>query len=414
MKFLTIINRNHFLISTLVLLAVSIAGYFILQIIILDDTKENILEKEYFIKKQIAETGEIPNIYPFVDVKKINRKTIEKPLFKEIFIKDEFEDEFEPFLEYSNQIKINDSYYSIKIRQSSFESSDLVIIIALSLFVLLLSAFGVSFFITKKLNKTIWSDFEYNLHQIENFNFNEDKNLNLLKSNIEEFDRLNKVINNLTKKLKTDYLSLKELTENASHEIQTPLSIVLLNLEELLQQDLNEDAFKQVVSAINAIKRLSKLNQSLILLTKIENRQYKTNKILCINDAIKQKVQEFTPLFETKKLKVKLNIAQDFTVNMNKQLAEILINNLLSNAVNHNIQDGNIQISIQGKELKICNTGQVNSLTGKIIFNRFVKDNSDSYGLGLAIVKKICETCQLEIEYSKNNKIHCFTIFPKL
>lgn len=412
MKFLTKINRNYFLLLTLILIGVSIPGYFVIQVIILKDAKENILEKEYLIEKHLLKTGDVPNIYPTIEVKIIDRKTIEKPLFKEVLIENEHEEELEPFLEYSNQVKIGDQYYSIKLRQSSFERADLAIILALFLFILLLSAFGISFFITKKMNKSIWAEFEHNLREIENFSFSENKKLNLVNSDIEEFDRLDRVVNNLTEKLRSDYLSLKEFTENASHEIQTPLSIVLLNLEEVLQQEMTADTFKKVVSSINAIKRLSTLNQSLILLTKIENRQFKADKILIINDIVRRKIQEFETFFETKKLKIELHLEQDFKLKINEQLAELLIGNLLSNAVNHNIPGGSIRIFIQEKELKICNTGETNSLTDKTIFNRFAKGNSKSYGLGLAIVKNICETYNLEIHYS-TNELHCFTITPK-
>jgi len=412
MKFLTKINRNYFILLTLILLLSSFGGYFIVQAIIVNETKESLLKKEVLIINQIRETGEIPTIYPIVEVKKIHRKTIEKPLFKKIHIKDELEDELEPFLEYSNKVKINDSYYLIKLRQSTFENKDLIIVLALTLFVLLSSAFGISFFISKKMNKTIWSDFEHNLQEIENFNLKENKNIYLLKSDIEEFNRLNKVIKNLTKKLKTDYLSLKEFTENASHEIQTPLSIVLLNLEEVLQQDLTKEIFKKIVSSINAIKRLSTLNQSLILLTKIENRQFIADKTISFNDLVKRKLQEFASLVETKKLNVEFHIEQDFVLKMNDQLAELLVNNLLSNAINHNIKGGKIQISIKKKTIKICNTGKTNSLTDETIFNRFASGNLKSYGLGLAIVKNICETHDLEIHYLKN-EFHCFTINPK-
>ena len=146
--------------------------------------------------------------------------------------------------------------------------------------ILLLSSFGILFLINKKINTTVWTDFEHNLHEIESFNFSENNNLRLTVTGIEEFDRLNKVINNLTTKLKTDFQSLKEFSENASHEIQTPLSIVLLNLEEMLQQDLSEDIFRKVITSINALKRLSTLNQSLILLTKIENRQFSADQTI--------------------------------------------------------------------------------------------------------------------------------------
>ncbi|MFH2143182.1 MAG: HAMP domain-containing sensor histidine kinase, partial [Bacteroidota bacterium] len=388
------------------------SGYFILRLIILNETKETLLEKEYLIINQITETGNIPNIYPVIEINKTDSPGTEKPCFNEIYIMNKQENEMEAYLEYSNHVRINGFDYSVRLRQSYFESEDFVIVLALSLFILLLSAFGMSFFISKRINKTVWAGFEHNLQEIENFSLHENTKLLLLNSDIEEFDRLNTVLNKLTEKLKADYFSLKEFTENASHEIQTPLSIVLLNLEEVLQQELNAETFQKVVSAINAIKRLSTLNQGLVLLTKIENRQFIADKTLILNDIIREKLLEFSGLFETKNLNVELQADNNFILKMNEQLAELLINNLLSNAVYHNVTDGFIRISITEKEFSICNTGDTNTLTDKTIFNRFSKGNSRSNGLGLAIVKNICDTHDLEIHY-ENNELHCFTINPK-
>jgi len=412
MKFLTKINRNYVLLLIIILFGVSITGYFVLRTIVQSENKEILLEKEYLIKKHISKKGEIPNLYPVIEVNQIDKITQKKPVMKEVIIKDEFEGESEPFIEYSNQIAVNGSYFDIKLRQSGFDSKSLIIILAISLFILLFVAMEFIYFINKRMNKTIWADFEKNLREIENYSLSEDKILNLVNTDIEEFDRLNMVLNNLTDKLKSDYMSLKEFSENASHEIQTPLSIVLLNLEEVLQQDITAETFQKVVSSINAIKRLSTLNQSLILLTKIGNRQFKATKSLVINDIMKDKLLEFSTLFETKCLKVDSKMEADFVVKMNEQLAELLINNLLSNAVNHNVVGGIIQIHINKKELKICNTGEPNILTDENIFNRFEKGNSKSNGLGLAIVKNICTTHKLEIHYTKKD-IHCFTINPK-
>jgi signal transduction histidine kinase len=412
MKFLTKINRNYVLLLIIILFGVSITGYFVLRTIVQNENKEILLEKEYLIKKHILKKGEIPNLYPVIEVNQIDKITQKKPVMKEVIIKDEFEGESEPFIEYSNQVVINGSYFDIKLRQSGFDSKSLIIILAISLFILFFIAMEFIYFINKRMNKTIWADFEKNLREIENYSLSEDKILNLVNTDIEEFDRLNMVLNNLTDKLKSDYMSLKEFSENASHEIQTPLSIVLLNLEEVLQQDITAETFQKVVSSINAIKRLSTLNQSLILLTKIGNRQFKATKTLVINDIMKDKLLEFSTLFETKCLKVESKMEADFVVKMNEQLAELLINNLLSNAVNHNVVGGNIQIHINKKELKICNTGETNILTDENIFNRFEKGNSKSNGLGLAIVKNICTTHNLDIHYTKND-VHCFTINPK-
>jgi len=108
-------------------------------------------------------------------------------------------------------------------------------------------------------------------------------------------------------------------------------------------------------------------------------------------------------------LLTKFQIEQDFQIKLNEQLAELLISNLLSNAINHNIKGGRISILMHSASLRICNTGEDNSLTNETIFNRFVTGNPKSYGLGLAIVRKICETNNLEINYYKD-ELHCFVL----
>jgi signal transduction histidine kinase len=262
------------------------------------------------------------------------------------------------------------------------------------------------------MNKTIWTGFEHNLHCIESFSLTGNKNISLLKSDIEEFDRLNRVLEKLTEKLKNDYISLKEFTENSAHEIQTPITIALLNLDEVLQSNLDPDSFKKVAATVSAIKRLSSLNQSLTLLTKIENRQFIPEDLININDLLSGCLLEFAPLFETKNIKVDLKAEDNFTLKINKQLAGIMITNLLSNTVNHNINNGLIKICIRKNSLTICNTGELSEFTDINIFERFVKGKSKSFGLGLAIVKKICDTHDLEIHYTKND-LHCFIINTK-
>jgi signal transduction histidine kinase len=412
MKFLTKINRNYLILFSAMLLVISFSTYFVLQTIIRENMKENLIIKGAFIKKQIAETNHIPELKPFIEIIRLDVKMIMNKQFKEVILFNAREDEEEVYVEYSDVLQVNNAYYLIKIREASVESEDLAISIAVVVFSLLFIAFAVSYFITKRLNKSIWHKFEYNLREIENFNFRENKSIQLRSSNIDEFDRLNLVVNNLTDKLKKDFLSLKEFTENASHEIQSPLTIASLNLEETLQQELSEEAFKKVVTAINAIQRLTILNQNLLLLTKIENNQFAANDFIVLNELIEAKIQEFDPLTREKNIKIEFIFQSGFRVKMNQHLAGILINNLLSNAVNHNVNNGFIRITADQNKITICNTGTTNELTGETIFNRFVKGNPKSYGLGLAIVKQICDTHQLDIHYSKN-EFHCFTISQK-
>jgi len=409
MKFLTKINRQYLWTLSIILILISGIGYFVLKDILTNEIKEDIIEKELAIINEIKTQNNTPNIYPIIETKKISKSKIEPKTYKEIFIPDESEDEYEPYLEYTNSIKINNQYYLIKLRHSSLETDDLIMAIALPLLLLLVLTFLISFFITKKLNKTVWKDFARNLSEIEKYSFKNLNNLELKQTNIEEFKRLNETVTRLTQKLKNDYQALKTFTENASHEIQTPISIVLLNLEELLQQDLPEQTFKMVLTTINAVKRLSSLNKSLLLLTKIENNQYSAGIDLNLNELIDEKMKEFLPLLKSKNISLNFQTNEIFTVKLNTKLADILLNNLISNAIKHNINNGKIKIETYNNRLIICNTGQQHSLTNENIFNRFTKENSPSYGLGLAIVKQICSLHNMSIHYEKN-ELHCFTI----
>jgi len=300
----------------------------------------------------------------------------------------------------------------VKIRQSTFENEDLILILALTLFILLSSAFIISFSSTRRMNRAVWSGFERNLHEIESYSFRLSRDISLERSDIEEFERLNIVMTDFISGLKSDYLMLKEFTENASHEIQTPLSIALMNLEEILQHDINEDVFKKVMTVINSLKRLTTLNQSLILLAKIENMQFERGSEVSLNEIIFRKKEDMSAFIDAKNLDVEIKTEGNFLIGMNASLSDILIGNLFANAVNHNVTGGIIRIFIKPGFLQIRNTGENHSLTNKNIFNRFVSGNPKSPGLGLAIVRQICETHNLDVRYAKE-ELHCFTVRTK-
>jgi signal transduction histidine kinase len=409
MKFLTKINRNYLIAFAIVFLVMSVAGYFILRIIITQGARERLLSKKYLVEQQIKNTGKIPNLHPVFDIQKTEKEPGLSPSFKKVTIWNEMEKEDEIFLEYSSKINIGDSWYMVKIRQSTFEDEDLILILALTLFILLSSAFIISFSSTRRMNRAVWSGFERNLHEIESYSLRLNRDISLERSGIEEFERLNIVITDLTSRLKSDYLMLKEFTENASHEIQTPLSVALMNLEEILQHDIKEDVFKKVVNVINSLKRLTTLNQSLILLAKIENMQFEKDSEVSLNEIILRKKEDLSAFIDAKNLDVDIKSDGDFLIRMNAWLSDILIGNLFTNAVNHNIPGGMIRIFIRPCFLQICNTGENHALTNENIFNRFVSGNPKSPGLGLAIVRQICETHNLKVQYAKE-ELHCFSI----
>jgi signal transduction histidine kinase len=410
MKFLSLINRNYLIAISILLVITSLGAFYILQHTLTENAKEDLLESEQAIINEIKTRNNLPDLYPTIKTDSVANDEIIEKSFEEVMIKDRFDEgEEEPFLEYRNILSINGKLYKIIIRKSLFEYKELLLAIAIPLFSLLVLAFLFLFLINRRLNKTVWKDFEFNLGVLKKFSFQDAEDIKLKKTNIQEFDELNKSITELTNKLLSDYQALKDFTENASHEIQTPVSIISVNLEEMLQHNIPEQTFQLIVNTQQTLKRLSDLNKHLLLLTKIENRQFSSDEEIDISSYIESKIVEFTPLIKSKNLKVDVRTNGVFQVKMSSELVDILLNNLLSNAVKYNSINGNIYIEISKSELKICNSGASNKLINETIFNRFTKENSQSYGLGLAIVKKICVTHNIEINYLKKN-IHCFVL----
>jgi len=391
-------------------LIISIVSYFVLQKNIEDEAKENLTERISVIDKKIQESDILPDIYPIVQAKKVMRtETIAKP-FATVFISHENNEEYQKYIEYRTISKINGNYYLITVRQSVVENKELLMTIVISLLSILLLTFTLAYFLSKKMTELLWSDFESNLIQIENFNFHQQHRLILKDTGVEEFDRLNKVVMKLTDKLKKDYHNLKEFSENASHELQTPLAVISTNLEEVLQEDLPKNTSEKVYSTYQTIKKLSKINQGLLLLTKIDNKQFTKSKDISFADMLNKKIEELMPLAESKQITIKTNITNDLKVNANRQLIEILLSNLLSNAIIHNITNGYIKITLQNENLTICNSGKLTGLDNKTIFRRFTKRDSESSGLGLAIAKQICKTSKLDIDYKFIQNEHCIII----
>jgi len=213
----------------------------------------------------------------------------------------------------------------------------------------------------------------------------------------------------MSKKLQQDYRSLKEFNENASHEIQTPLAIIKSKLELLIQNEaLKEDEMKIINSVYEATNRMSRLNQGLLLISKIDNNQFPVAEKINLQQLIEKNLEHFEELIALKKLNVTVAMSETIEPEMNRTLAEILMSNLLSNAIRHNVEEGDITVRLEAGQLIISNTGHALTSSPDELFERFRKSdrNSESAGLGLAIVKRILNIYHFPIDYTVNGQIH--------
>ena len=304
----------------------------------------------------------------------------------------------------------NNSNYKIEILQSQAQTDLLIWRIVILNVALAMSFFLIIFFLNHLSVKRGLRIFYKTVSKLENYNIGKPELISFENSEIDELNKLTDVFKKMTLKISNDYKEQKEYTENVSHEIQTPLAIISAKADELLQsENLKKTELEQLEIIMNTTTRLAKINQALILLTKIDNRFYTNEESIPLLKLINEKLNFFKDLLSEKKVKVKLEINSSYTLLMNSYLADTLFLNLIKNAIMHNIVNGEIIIKLDSSTLSIINSGQKLNITGDI-FKRFIRsENKDSLGIGLSIVKKICGYYSIPISYNFN-KDHEFTL----
>jgi signal transduction histidine kinase len=270
------------------------------------------------------------------------------------------------------------------------------------------------YFVNTHVIRKAWLPFYENLQIVKNFSVEENQPITLEKSGIDEFEELNDSLTRLTDKIISDFNNLKEFTENASHEMQTPLAIMQSKSEMLLQsENLDPEHIQHIRAIYTSVQRLSKLNKTLLLLSKIENNQFTEKESIDVNKSIEKQLEIFEDFIENKELELVMNTAMDVTIEANPLLFDMVISNLISNAIKHNVKGGSITVSTTKLFVSVSNSGAPTSLDSSSLFERFKKESSssNSFGLGLAIVKKVCDNYNWKITHSFAEDQHNISIY---
>lgn len=415
MKLFTKFSRIHVLANISIFLAAAAAFYFTLNYVLIQQIDEDLKIEEREITAYVEKYDRLPEnisvkdqIISYAPIGEFNFKR----RYTYIIISDPEERNREKFRQLQFIIKANQQWFKATVSKSLEDTDDLIHSILLITFITILLILIVSFFINRVVLKRIWKPFYQSLDAVKKFKISKENPLQFPTEQIEEFRFMNQTLERITQQAQLDYLSLKTFSENASHEIQTPIAIIRSKLDLLIQdENLTENQSKTLQSAYNAIQKLTRLNQSLLLLAKIENNQYEEVQNIDLKNKLEEKITDFQELWQSQQITVTLFL-KTFLVNMNKDLADILLNNLLSNATKHNYSGGNITIELNDNHLKISNTSHEPALDDKKIFQRFYKptQNNDHNGLGLSIIKQICDTSGFKITYTFESDMHNFLI----
>ena len=346
---------------------------------------------------------------------KINALKTPALIFSDTLIFDKKENELAENRLLSSVFKVGNANYSIKIWRSTLEYNELFRGIFTSFVVLLILLFVTYLIINFWISKTVWKPFYQTVSNLNKFRASDNVIPHFTNTSVTEFDELNLSLDIMMRKMIVDFNSQKKFTENASHEIQTPLAVIKSKIDLLIQsENLKENDVKLIIAIDDACSKIIRLNKSFLLLTKIENRQFNVTENVSFENTVDNSLVFFEEHIQANKIEVIKNIESDFCVLMNADLGLVLINNLLQNAIRHNINNGNIEIFIAKNKITISNLGIDNPIDSQL-FERFHKNSTsqESLGLGLSIVKEIAEVSGLIFNYKFSAGKHDFILTKK-
>jgi two-component system, OmpR family, sensor histidine kinase QseC len=310
-------------------------------------------------------------------------------------------------------VTVAGNHYQVLVSKSQMETEDLlqlVIGIGAGMMALILVA-GYS--INRLVIKRLWKPFYTTLQEVEQYQLARQQPMQLPTSNISEFDLLNQQLLNMTERAQLDYQVMKEFSANAAHEMQTPLAVIQTHTEALMQDERLLHEHNTAIHTIEqSVKRLTRLNQALLLLARIENRQFIVNEAIPLDVLLKEKVEELSELIGAQQLSFNVQTTP-VSISFNRHLTEAIINNLLNNAIRYNMPGGSIDIELTATQFTIANSSTIPALEAEKISQRFYrhpKSQVDGNGLGLSIVKQVCNWAGYQLHYQYKNNQHVFVI----
>lgn len=392
-----------------------ICYYFLVSYVLVHELDEALEDYRGRIENYLEKHGELPPVAP-MDETRVSYKKVNDPVKSDslvtVIISDRREKRSHNYRQLSYIQTVDNQHYRITLAKPIEGVRLLTRTVVGITIAMLLIVIVTTIFLNQVILRQLWQPFYLSLTAMKSFKLGKKQIPDFPVTDIEEFSYMNKLLGDTITTAESDYQILKEFTENASHEIQTPLAIIRSKLDLVIQEEgLSEKQTQALASIYSGIKRLNKLNQSLLLLAKIENNQYAETQLVNLLESAQEKIYQFQEFWLNNEIAYHTNLHPS-TIRANPELIDILLNNLIGNAGRHNKEGGTISIKLTANELHIENTGPPRQLDADRLFRRFYKEEQHSQrnGLGLSIVKQICDQLRINIHYTFSNGLHRFTL----
>lgn len=427
---------NAFSKIVIILIAIFILPFSVRKISIQEMDKQliNKLDKLYLI---IEDTG----IEEFVDIDDNSLGYGSYNILKEEYVSIELSSDtvLKEFIE-STKRRIDDEIIDYRIISATFKYADYYYLIEIGkstntitlfeknlrnyTFVFLIFLLSLSIIFDLSITQILLRPFDYIIQKLKRSNHPNNFDYTITKTSTTDFRYLEESIHHLMKGIEEAFNEEREYIGNISHEILTPISIIKSKLENFSDNTnlSHEDAIKIYETKVT-LGRLTKLVHSLLLLSRIENKEYLLDENITIKQVALNVIDEIKERIEVKDISLTKNLSdEEFTIFGNKELIHILIYNILNNAIKYTPENGRIELSsnyINSTYILETKDNGIGIAEKDLphIFERFKKFESGThnFGLGLALSKKICDYHQIEIRVeSKHDFGSTFTlIFPE-
>lgn len=412
MKLFDRYNRVNIGVTIIIMLITGVVYYYTISHILTGQIDKDLVLEENEVFSYVNKNHRLPDVYESnhqqIVFMPLGNKQVERRFLDTVF-RDEDKKDLEAGRALISSVKVLGQNYRILVTQSKVETEDLIQIIFLITIGVIVSLLVILIVLNRVILKSIWKPFYKVLFQLKEFSLANHTTINNTPSTIDEFTQLNQAVISMADRVKSDYQNLKIFTENASHELMTPISVINSKLDTLVQTDEFTDKQSKLLNDIyGTVTRLTRLNKSMLLLAKIENGLIQDNQDVDIKEALEECLYHHEEMLQQLNIKLTTDL-HDKRLQASKSLIEILLNNLLSNAIRHNHQDGELSVYLDVKKLTISNTGE-GSFDFSLVLKRFHKsDGSEGIGLGLTLCKQICDSYGYNFDYEHSNG-HTFSV----
>lgn len=390
------------------LLIGTLFSFLIIRHIVYEETDEFLTYEMQRIQRYHDKYNDLPEDHKAVKIEEDT--TPHENYFRDTLILEPADNERVPHRELHFGLQHNNRHFTVVLRNLLPGSDDLIegtLLIMAGMMALLIIIFSI---MVGWISKRTWQAFYGTLTRLTSYQLGQDLP-KFPSTTIDEFNTLQQSLTDLLQKSDNDYRRTREFNENASHEFQTHLSVIRAETEALMNNSqLNSNDAAKLATIHRSTLTLSHVQNALLLLSKIGNREYNQPVLTNLQITLKSILELYNESIGLQKLQLTID-DEPTRVKIDPGLADILLSNLVKNAIRHNIKKGYIHVELKENRFRITNSGPSINIDTSELMERFSIGENGNWGIGLAIVKQICELNRFQLNYTidiQNN--HSLTV----